>query len=89
MQKYTLSNTILLTGEVQETGWIDITLPDAGSEQEEPTDSEPLEQELEFDLKDVDHEELLMDKFDDEGIVSSIQLYASPGNTCACPNLYS
>ena len=54
-------------GEVQETGWIDINLPAIDSEQEEPTDSEPLEQELSLNLEDADIEELPADEFDDTG----------------------
>ena len=51
-------------GDVQETGWIDITLPNADGE-EEPTDSEPLEQDLNLSLEEVNLAEL---PADDEGI---------------------
>ena len=65
-------------GKEQETGWIDINLPDIGSEQEELSDSEPSEEELKINLGDVDHEDLPLNELDDEGIVLEVyeSLYA-------------
>ena len=61
---------------MRESGWIDIDLSDADSEQQGPTDSEPMEQELDLSLEEADHKELLADteelpadELDEEGMI--------------------
>ena len=52
-------------GKVRESGWIDIDLADTDDEQEEPADSESLEQELNLSLEEADLEL----PADDEGML--------------------
>ena len=61
-------------GNMQETGWIDINLPITDSEQEEPTDGEPMEEELSLNLEDAELEELPANEFDDEGNIRAYDL---------------
>ena len=56
---------------MRETGWIDIDLPDADSEQEDPDDSEPLEQELNLSLEEADLDKLPADH--DEELPAGIE----------------
>ena len=49
-------------GNVRETGWTDVSFADdAVSEHHGRADSEAAEQELDLNLEDADHEEMLAD----------------------------
>ena len=60
-------------GKVRESGWIDIDLPNANNELEGPTDTEPMEQELDLSLEELKElpadDELPANGLDKEGMI--------------------